>query len=406
VSVNDEVWSPPVSGPLLGVHVLDFSQAAAGPFCSQHLGDLGATVTKIEPPNGDMIRGVDDATGCGLGTYFMGLNRNKRFMRIDLGDSRGRDVARRLARTADVLLENYRPGVMTRLGLGYEEVRADNPRLVYTSITAFGEEGPLRDKPGMDIIVQGFAGLMGVTGLQAGPPVKVGAPVADLATGYAAAMATAAALYERERSGRGQRVSLSLMGVVVSLLSNVATGHLLTGEEVPRMGSAHPQLVPYQAFRGADDSYLVIGILNERFWGKLIALLDDPSLSSDPRFRTNEDRVQHRDALIQRLEMAFSERTVAEWSRLCEEHDVPYTRVNSLSDLFGHPQAHAEGLVVELAHPDFGTVPTVAQAARFERTGASYHAPPAPLGSHTEQVLAAHGFSASEVAHLQAEGVV
>ena len=406
MSPNEQAWSPPVSGPLLGLHVLDFSQAAAGPFCGQHLGDLGATVTKVEPPSGDMIRGVDDAAGRGLGTYFMGLNRNKRFLRLDLGDPRGRAVARRLAGTADVLLENYRPGVMARLGLGYDELSAENPRLVYTSITAFGERGPLRDTPGMDIIVQGFAGLMGVTGSEAGPPVKVGAPVADLATGYAAAMATTAALYERERSGQGQRVSLSLLGVVVSLLSNVATGHLLTGEEVPRMGSAHPQLVPYQAFRASDDNYLVIGILNERFWEKLVRLLNDEAVSSDPRFRTNGTRVEHRQELIERLDLLFSKRTASEWARLCEQHDVPYTRVNSLGDLFRHPQAHAEGLVVEVSHPDLGPVPTVAQPARFDRTSASYHAPPARLGSHSEQVLAAHGFSASEIAHLQSEGVV
>ena len=353
-----------------------------------------------------MIRSVDDADGHGLGTYFMGLNRNKRFMRIDLADERGREVARRLCRSADVLLENYRPGVMAKLGLGYEDVCKDNLRLVYTSISAFGDSGPLREKPGMDIIVQGFAGIMGLTGVEGGPPVKVGAPVADLATGYAAAMATVAALYERERSGRGQHVSLSLLNVVVSLLSNVTTGHLLTGSDVPRMGSAHPQLVPYQAFRTSDDEYLIIGILNERFWAKLCDLLDDPVLESDPRFSTNRDRVRHRVALIDRLDTVFAQRTVAEWETLSERHDVPYTRVNSLSDLFRHPQSVAEGLVVEVSHPELGRIPTVAQAARFDRTAASYHAPPARLGMHTEQVLSEHGFTGEEIAQLRAAGVI
>jgi crotonobetainyl-CoA:carnitine CoA-transferase CaiB-like acyl-CoA transferase len=406
VKAEDRVWSDPTTGPLLGVNVLDFSQAAAGPFCAQQLGDLGATVIKVEPPCGDMIRSVDDVRGHGMGTYFMGLNRNKRFVSLDLSNNRGRDVARRLVHSADVVLENYRPGVMARLGLGYEDLSPLNPRLVYTSISAFGEDGPLRDKPGMDIIVQGFAGIMGVTGVEEGPPVKVGAPVADLTTGYAAAMATVAALYERERSGKGQRVTLSMLNVVVSLLSNVTTGHLLTGAEVPRMGSAHPQLVPYQAFRTRDDQYLIVGILNERFWSKLVRLLQSPQLLHDMRFATNADRVESRQELTEHLDAAFAERPIAEWEALCELHDVPYTRVNSLGDLFRHPQSAAEGLVVGVEHPDLGPIPTVAQPARFGRTAGSYHAAPADLGRHSIQVLADHGFSGDEIAELQAHGVV
>lgn len=399
-------WTAPVSGPLRGVHVIDFSQAAAGPFCTQHLGDLGATVTKIEPPAGDMVRGVDDPDHTGVGSYFMGLNRNKRFARIDLATEQGRTIARRLCLGADVVVENHRPGTMQRLGLAYEQLRDDNPALVYTSISAFGESGPLRDKPGMDIIVQGFAGIMGVTGLPGGAPVKVGAPVADLATGYAAAMGTLAALFERAASGLGQRVSLSLLNVVASLLSNVTTGHLRTGAEVPRMGSAHPQLVPYQAFRALDDEYIVIGILNERFWHKLALVLNDREIAADPRFTTNRDRVRHRDALIDLLDERFARQPVAHWAKLCDQHDVPYSRVNTLRDLFSHPQAAAEGLVVELQHDALGQIPTIAQAVRLDRTPVSYHAPPSSVGAHTDQVLTELGFTAEGIQTLARDGVI
>lgn len=363
-------------------------------------------MTKIEPPAGDMVRGVDDPDHTGVGSYFMGLNRNKRFARIDLATEQGRTIARRLCLGADVVVENHRPGTMQRLGLAYEQLRDDNPALVYTSISAFGESGPLRDKPGMDIIVQGFAGIMGVTGLPGGAPVKVGAPVADLATGYAAAMGTLAALFERAASGLGQRVSLSLLNVVASLLSNVTTGHLRTGAEVPRMGSAHPQLVPYQAFRALDDEYIVIGILNERFWHKLALVLNDREIAADPRFTTNRGRVRHRDALIDLLDERFARQPVAHWAKLCDQHDVPYSRVNTLRDLFSHPQAAAEGLVVELQHDALGQIPTIAQAVRLDRTPVSYHAPPSSVGAHTDQVLTELGFTAEGIQTLARDGVI
>lgn len=349
---------------------------------------------------------MDDGDWKGLGTYFMGLNRNKRFTRLDLATDPGRQIARRLCLSADVVVENYRPGTMNRLGLSYEQLKDDNLRLVYTSISAFGESGPLRDQPGMDIIVQGFAGIMGVTGIEGGAPVKVGAPIADLATGYAAAMGTLAALYERERSGKGQRVSLSLLNVVVSLLSNITTGYLLTHTDIPRMGSAHPQLVPYQAFQTKDGEYMIVGILNERFWGKFCLMLNDSKIARDPRFTTNRDRVRHRTALIGSLAQIFAQRPVADWARLCEQHDVPHTRVNTLRELFRHPQATAVGLVVDVHHDQLGPVPTVSQPVQLDRTPVSYHAAPAVLGAHTEQVLSELGHTEEHIERLSRDGVI
>lgn len=399
-------WHAPKSGPLLGVRVVDFSQAAAGPFCTQHLGDLGAEVIKVEPVGGDMLRSVDAVADSGLGTYFMGLNRNKRSVAVDLSTADGRRIAVQLCRGADVVVENYRPGTMARLGLDYESLRPQNPRLVYTAISAFGESGPLRDRPGMDIIVQAFAGLMGVTGSEKDGPVKVGAPVADLTTGYAAAMATLAALFERERSGEGQRVALSMMNVVASLLSNVATGHLLHGQEVPRLGSAHPQLVPYQAFQGSDGDFIVIGILNERFWVKLCAMIGEEELATHDLFARNADRVSNRQALLDRLEPIFLARTVEEWERRCEQYDVPYARVNRLGDLFAHPQAVEQGLVVAVGSERLGDVPTLSQPSRFSRTPGSYHAAPPRLGADTEAVLQECGYGAGEIELWVQQGIV
>ena len=404
--IGSVTWVPPTSGPLLGVTVIDFSQAAAGPFCAQHLGDMGAEVIKVEPVGGDMLRGVDARAGSDVGTYFMGLNRNKRSVAVDLTTQAGREIATQLCLRADVVVENYRPGTMARLGLDYESLRHANPRLVYTSITAFGESGPLRGRPGMDIIVQAFAGLMGVTGSEDDAPVKVGAPVADLATGYAAAMGTLAALFERERSGEGQRVTLSMLNVVTSLLSNVATGHLMHGEEVPRMGSAHPQLVPYQAFQGSDGDFIVIGVLNERFWVKFCTMIGDDALATSEAFARNADRVRNRQGLLELLAPIFRARAVADWEHLCEQHDVPYARVNRLRDLFGHPQAVEQGLVVTLPSEHSGDIPTVAQPSRFSRTPASYHAPPPKLGAHTEAVLQECGYTPEQLRGWRRTGVI
>lgn len=394
------------AGPLFGIKVVDFSQAAAGPFCAQQLGDLGADVIKVEPPGGDMIRGWDDAASAGLGTYFMGINRSKRSIELNLKTEAGLDIAKRLCKGSDVLIENYRPGTMARLGLGFEDLRAENSRLVYVSISAFGETGPLRDEPGMDIILQAFAGIMGITGVEGGEPVKVGAPIADLATAYVAAMATIAALYEREKSGSGQRVALSMLNAVVSLLSNHTTGHLWRGNTIERLGSAHPQLVPYQAFKTSDGHYLIVGILNERFWRKFCAAVDRVDLTDAEGFATNTERVRNRRAVLEVFETIMLSKSVEEWEDILARHDVPHTRVNSFAELFAHPQVDAAEIVTEIEHPELGSIPGIAQPARFERTPIKINYPPPSLGEHSEAILRELGFSDERVGELVASGVV
>lgn len=388
------------TGPLQGVTVVDFSQAAAGPFCTQHLGDLGADIIKVEPPEGDMIRGWNDEEWAGLGTYFMGLNRNKRSVCLDLKSQVGRAVAEKLCARADVVVENYRPGTMARLGLSYDDLRKANPRLIYVAISAFGESGPLKDAPGMDIVLQAFGGIMGITGSEDSEPVKVGSPVADLATGYAAAMATLGALYAREVRGHGQRVSLSMLNVVVSLLSNHTTGHLLHGTPVNRHGSAHPQLVPYQAFETMSGEYIVIGILNERFWGKFCEATELAAVHEDPRFASNRERVRNRRALLDIIIPLIRSRPISEWEEIFEAHDVPYTRVNSFESLFSHPQVGAAGVVQHIEHPMMGDVPVIAQPAHYSEDSVSYRLAPPILGEHTIEVLNQFGIEPELLAEL------
>lgn len=408
--INDPQGSltetPAQRGPLTGVTVVDFTQAAAGPFCTQQLADLGAEVIKIEPPSGDMIRGWDEESWDGLGTYFMGLNRNKRSVVIDLHHNEGRRIAEQLVSRADILVENYRPGTMGRLGLAYDKVIAINPDIIYVSITAFGEDGPLAQRPGMDIILQAFAGIMGITGEAGRAPVKVGAPVADLVTGYAATVAALAAYATRENGGSGQRVHISMLKAVTSLISNHATGHLLRGNKVERLGSSHPQLVPYQAFETLGGHYLVVGILNERFWSKFCVAIDRPDLEDDARFKENSDRVANRDVLIRELSGVLRAKSSEEWHAIFLEHDVPHTPVNMLEDLFAHEQSVSQGLVVWVDHPKVGRLPLLANPADFEKTPVSYRSAPPFQGENTAEVLSELGIDADELARLVGQGVV
>jgi crotonobetainyl-CoA:carnitine CoA-transferase CaiB-like acyl-CoA transferase len=393
-------------GPLAGYRVIDFSQAAAGPFCTQHLGDFGADIIKVEPPEGDMIRGWNVQEVKGLGTYFIGINRNKRSLRLDLKQERGRTLAMQLCAQADIVVENYRPGAMARLGLDYESVRAHNPRVIYTSITAFGEDGPLRNQPGMDIILQAFGGMMGITGVEGGEPVKVGSPVADLGTGYAAALATMAAVVHRERTGEGQLVRLSMLNVVVSLMSNHTSGFLMYGSPVHRMGSAHPQLVPYQAFKTGDGEYLILGVLNERFWANLCLALDRSQWLNDPHYRVNEQRVQHREQLLAELRPIIGARPIAEWEAVFTEFDVPNCRVNSFESLFSNPQLEFERTVVNIEHPVWGNIKVIDQPARLAAFPNGPHRPPPLLGEHSREILLELGIDAQAITDLEVLGVI
>jgi crotonobetainyl-CoA:carnitine CoA-transferase CaiB-like acyl-CoA transferase len=394
---------------LAGIRVIDLSHQAAGPWCTSLLGDLGADVIKVEKPGrGDGIR-YADRTGrlppeIG-GLNFQGLNRNKRGLTIDIGQDEGSALVRRLTERSDVLVENFRPGVMERHGLGWETLRERNARLVYCSITAFGPRGPLAQKPGMDLILQATGGLMGHTGEPGGPPIKSAPPVADINTGIYAALGICAALVERDRSGVGQRVEVAMLDAVVSLFSDIAANVLTDGQKYGKFGSGHPDLVPYQAFP-ARDGWFIVACLTNAFFKRLCAALGREDLIADPRFATNDLRVKHRADIVPILSEIFRARDCADWIALLESHDIPACRVNMLEDILAHPQITANGAIVERHDERRGTIRTLAPPIKLSATPTGVDRLAPALGEHTDEVLREFGLDEGEIAALRTAHVI
>ncbi len=394
---------------LAGVRVIDLSHQAAGPWCTSLLGDLGADVIKVEKPGrGDGIR-YADRTGrlppeIG-GLNFQGLNRNKRGLTIDIGQDAGAALVRRLVERSDVLVENFRPGVMERHGLGWEALHALNPRLVYCSITAFGPRGPLAQKPGMDLILQATGGLMGHTGEPGGPPIKSAPPVADINTGIYAALGICAALVERDRSGEGQRVEVAMLDAVVSLFSDIAANVLTDGQKYGKFGSGHPDLVPYQAFP-ARDGWFIVACLTNAFFKRLCAAIGREDLLADPRFATNDLRVKHRADIVPILSEIFRTRGCQEWIDLLESHDIPACRVNMLEDILAHPQIAANGAIAEREDGRRGRIRTLTPPIKLSATPTGVERLAPALGEHTDAVLREFGLDETEIAALRAAHVI
>jgi crotonobetainyl-CoA:carnitine CoA-transferase CaiB-like acyl-CoA transferase len=405
------------SGALSHLRVLDLSRVLAGPWASQVLADLGAEVIKVERPGaGDETRAwgppwLRDARGAETpeSAYFAATNRGKRSITVDVSRPEGQAIVRRLAERADILLENYKVGALARHGLGWEELSRVNPRLVYCSITGFGQTGPYRNRPGYDFLVQAMGGLMSITGepdgAPGGGPVKVGVAVADVLTGMYAATAVLAALAHRERSGRGQHVDLALLDVQIAMLANQAESFFATGRPPPRLGNAHPSIVPYQAF-SARDGHLVVAVGNDVQFARFCEVVELPALARDPRFATNAARVEHREALVAALAPPLARRDTAEWIAALEVAGVPCGPINDLAQVFDDPQVRHRGLRVEVPHPRCGTVPVVASPIRLSETPVHHGAPPL-LGEHTREVLVELlGMDDDEVAALRSRGVI
>ncbi len=392
-------------GLLEGIRVLDISRVLTGPYCSMMLADLGADVIKIEMPGrGDDTRAWGPPFLGGESAYFLSINRNKRSVTVDLKSEEGRKIVLALAAKSDVLLENFAPGVADRLGLGYAAVRAVNDRIVYCSISGFGQDGPYRDHPAYDIILQGMGGLQAITGEPDRPPVRIGVAVADIAGGMFAAFAIAAALAHRARTQEGERIDVSLLDSQLAWLTYMAANYFATGRDPERQGSRHPTIVPYQAFE-TSNGYLNVAVGNDDIFRRLCEALGRPELAKDARFATNPARVEHRGELEPLLEMVFRQRTTAGWSALLNEHAVPAGPVYRMSDIARDPQVVARKEILELRHPKAGAIRQFGPAFRslHER---GEHTPPPLLGEDTDDVLRELGYTREQLERLHRDRVV
>ncbi|MCO5169962.1 MAG: CoA transferase [Planctomycetes bacterium] len=394
-----------MSGPLADIKVLDLTRILAGPYATQKLGDMGATVWKVERPgSGDDTRAWGPPFHEGISTYFMAVNRSKRSITLDL--KKGDAVLARLVRACDVVIENFRPGTLEGLGWSWERIREVNPRAIYCSISGYGQVGKHRDRPSFDVIAQGEWGAQDVTGDPDGPPMKFGLSIADLTAGQHAVEGILLALLRRERTGEGERVDVALSDGLLALLTYQGQMSLTGGVAPRRLGNAHPSIVPYQAFR-ARDGWVNVGVGNEGLWRRFCQALERPDLLEDPRFRTNRDRVVHRDALVADLAQVFAGRDAAAWLRLLDEAEVPAGPIRGVPAALDDARADVRGMVTTVQHPDAGPLAMVGNAVKLGSLGMDPgYAPPPRLGEHTAEVLAEVGFSPAEVEALRADGVI
>jgi crotonobetainyl-CoA:carnitine CoA-transferase CaiB-like acyl-CoA transferase len=389
---------------LNGLRVLDLTQVMAGPFCAMLLADMGADVIKIEPPGGDPTRGVDLELAPGVSAPFLAINRNKRGLVLDLKRPDGLTILERLVATADVLIENYRPGVMERIGAGYGRLSVLNPRLIYCSISGFGQTGPYADRGGYDLIAQGMSGIMSATGSEGGGPVKVGVPITDLGAGLFAVVAILCALRARHVTGRGQHIDTSLFEAGLALSAWEATEYWFTGQ-VPRgLGTAHRLNAPYQAFR-ASDGHFTVGAANDSLFPRFCALLELPHLVKDPRFDTVGHRLQNRAALEPLVEAVTMRQPRAHWLAKCEEAGVPAGPIYSVPEALDDAHARARGMVQELAHPTLGRVKSLGNPVKMSRTPPVMARAAPALGEDTDAILRELGLGDAEIAALRAQKV-
>ena len=385
-------------GALSHIRVLDLSRILAGPWASQILGDLGAEVIKIENPDGgDDTRHwgppyMADAQGQATeeSAYFMCANRNKQSVCVDMRSSEGQETLRQLAAECDVVIENFKVGGAAKYGLDYASLAEINPGLVYCSITGFGQDGPLANRPGYDFLVQAMGGLMSITGAPdgepGGGPQKVGVALTDIMTGLYAVIGIQAALAERERSGLGQHVDLALLDVTAATLANQATNYLVGGLNPTRLGNAHPNIVPYQSFV-ASDGYLIVAVGNDGQFHRYCEVIGAPELAADDRFLSNRDRVHNRDALVPLLQAKMLARSKDEWIALLEAANVPAGPINTVAEVFAEPQIQARGMQVNVPHPQNGDLQLVGNPIKMSRTPVEYRSAPPTLGQHSEEVL-------------------
>ncbi len=421
-SLTTSPTTSPTPGALDGVRVLDLSRVLAGPWCTQTLADLGAEVIKIERPPSTDQPGGDDTRGWGPpfladreghdtaeAAYFLGTNRNKRSVTIDIAKPEGQALIQQLAVSCDVMVENFKVGDMARYGLDAASMLARQPRLVYCSITGFGQTGPYRERAGYDYAVQGMGGLMSITGerddLPGGGPQKVGVAVADLFTGMYATVAILAALRHRDATGQGQAIDMALLDTQVAMLANLGANYLVSGKVPGRAGNAHQNIVPYQVFEVA-DGHLILAVGNDGQFERFCRLAGCEELARDPRFAVNAQRVRHRDALVPLLAAHMKQRKRADWLAALEAAKVPCGAINDLAQVFADPQVQSRGMTHVVAHPHSNTLRLVASPMKLSATPVQVRLAPPLLGQHTDEVLAGLGLNDSALAALRSAGVI
>ncbi len=405
-------------GALSHIRVLDLTRVLAGPWACQMLADLGAEVIKIERPgSGDDTRAwgppyLKDRDGQDTreSAYFLSTNRGKKSVTLDISTPEGQAIVRKLAMESDVFIENYKVGDMARYGLSYEDLKKLNPRVVYCSVTGFGQDGPMSGFAGYDFIVQGMGGLMSITGerddLPGGGPQKLGVAFSDLMTGMYSSVAILAALEHRHKTGEGQYIDMALLDVQVAAMANMNMNYLVSGKVPKRQGNAHANIVPYQVFR-TRDGHMVLAVGNDRQFAKFCTIAGCPQFATDERFATNNNRVRNREILVPMLEEVLLGRTTAEWVAPLEAAGVPAGPINDIAQTFEHPQVKHRKMKLDLPHPQAGTVPSVANPIKFSATPIEYQSAPPTLGQHTQDILSTlGGLSADEISALHGKGIV
>ncbi|HYR85283.1 MAG TPA: CoA transferase [Terriglobia bacterium] len=392
--------------PLDDLSVVDLSRILSGPVCTMLLADMGAEVIKIEPPPlGDDSRQWGPPFIGGISTYFLSINRNKKSLGLNLKTEEGRRILWKLIERADVVIENFRPGVLARLGFGYEAVSKANPRAVYCSISGFGHTGPYRDRPGYDVIAQGESGMMDLTGFPDGPPTKLGGSLADIVAGLYAFQGILLALLARHKTGTGQHIDISLLDSMVSTLTYQALIYLTTGRSPQRMGTRHPSIVPYECFK-AKDGFVNIAVTNQKQWVNFCQTLGFPEIAADPRFEEMKARLAHYDELKPVIDRVVSTMTRAEVMARMSEVGIPAGPINTVGEVLEDPQIHAREMVVALTHPEYGPLRLLGIPIKLSNTPGSVEAAPPRFGEHNREVLMKLGFEEALVAELAKSGVI
>lgn len=392
--------------PLKGIRVIDLSRVLAGPFCTMTLSDLGAEIIKVElPGRGDDTRSYPPFIK-GVSSYFMSVNRGKKSITLNLKTQEAKEVIYRLAAKSDILLENFRPGVTARLDVDYETLRAINPRLIYCSISSFGQTGPYAKWPGYDLIIQGMGGLMGITGELGRPPVRVGMAVTDINAGMYAVIAILSALRVRNQTGLGQYLDVSMLDVSISWMTYVAGNYFATGQAPPRMGTAHPSIVPYQGFETGDHKFLLIAAGNDRLFGLLCKVIGQDHLVGDPRYTTNEVRVKNRNSLVDHLQTVFMTKPRDEWLKDLRDVGFPSAPVYTIDEIFQDEQVLHRDMLVEMRHPQAGKTKQIGAPLKFSKSFSKPITPPPNLGQHTVEILEFLGYTEEQINLLREKGSI